>query len=214
MAKIAEKKVAKKAVAKKVIKKVTSASSASATKVVKKVEAKKTSPVKKAVKKVAPTKTAKFVAHSSKLKEGVKAPDFKGLNQDGKEFGLADYKGKKVILYFYPKDNTPGCTAEACSLQDNMNTLKKEGYEVVGVSSDDVKSHKKFADKFKLSFNLLADTDRKAMKAYDVWGTKMFLGRIFDGIIRTTFIIDEKGTIKHIIRSVDTKDHANQIRNL
>lgn len=214
MAKIAVKKVAKKAVAKKVIKKVTSASSASATKVVKKVEAKKTSPVKKAVKKVAPTKTAKFVAHSSKLKEGVKAPDFKGLNQDGKEFGLADYKGKKVILYFYPKDNTPGCTAEACSLQDNMNTLKKEGYEVVGVSADDVKSHKKFADKFKLSFNLLADTDRKAMKAYDVWGTKMFMGRIFDGIIRTTFIIDEKGTIKHIIRAVDTKDHANQIRNL
>jgi peroxiredoxin Q/BCP len=214
MAKIAVKKVAKKAVAKKVIKKVTSASSASATKVVKKVEAKKTSPVKKAVKKVAPAKTAKFVAHSSRLKEGVKAPDFKGLNQDGKEFGLADYKGKKVILYFYPKDNTPGCTAEACSLQDNMNTLKKEGYEVVGVSADDVKSHKKFADKFKLSFNLLADTDRTAMKAYDVWGTKMFMGRIFDGIIRTTFIIDEKGTIKHIIRVVDTKDHANQIRNL
>ncbi|MFY8185664.1 MAG: thioredoxin-dependent thiol peroxidase [Bacteroidia bacterium] len=214
MAKIAVKKVAKKAVAKKVIKKVTLASSASATKVVKKVEAKKTSPVKKAVKKVAPAKTAKFVAHSSRLKEGVKAPDFKGLNQDGKEFGLADYKGKKVILYFYPKDNTPGCTAEACSLQDNMNTLKKEGYEVVGVSADDVKSHKKFADKFKLSFNLLADTDRTAMKAYDVWGTKMFMGRIFDGIIRTTFIIDEKGTIKHIIRAVDTKDHANQIRNL
>jgi peroxiredoxin Q/BCP len=214
MAKIAVKKVAKKAVAKKVIKKVTKVSSASASKVVKKVEAKKISPVKKAVKKVAPVKTEKFVAHSSKLKEGMKAPDFKGLNQEGKEFGLADYKGKKVILYFYPKDNTPGCTAEACSLQDNMNTLKKEGYEVVGVSADDVKSHKKFADKFKLSFNLLADTDHKAMKAYDVWGTKMFMGRIFDGIIRTTFVIDEKGTIKHIIRAVDTKDHANQIRNL
>ena len=214
MAKIAVKKVAKKAVAKKVIKKVTKASSASASKVVNKVEAKKTSPVKKVVKKVAPVKTAKFVAHSSKLKEGMKAPDFKGLNQDGKEFGLADYKGKKVILYFYPKDNTPGCTAEACSLQDNIKKKKKEGYEVVGVSADDVKSHKKFADKFKLSFNLLADTDRKVMKAYDVWGTKMFMGRIFDGIIRTTFIIDEKGTIKHIIRAVDTKDHANQIRNL
>lgn len=209
MAKIAVKKVAKKAVAKKVIKKVTKTSSTSRASVTASA-----SRVKKAVKKVAPVKTAKFVAHTSKLKEGMKAPDFKGLNQEGKEFGLADYKGKKVILYFYPKDNTPGCTAEACSLQDNMNILKKEGYEVVGVSADDVKSHKKFADKFKLSFNLLADTDHKAMKAYDVWGTKMFMGRIFDGIIRTTFIIDEKGTIQHIIRAVDTKDHANQIRNL
>lgn len=208
MAKIAVKKVVKKAVAKKVIKKIAPASSTSRASVTASASKVKKAVVKKEI------GTEKFVAHTTKLKEGMKAPDFKGLNQEGKEFGLSDYKGKKVILYFYPKDNTPGCTAEACSLQDNMNTLKKEGYQVVGVSADDVKSHKKFADKFKLSFNLLADTDHKAMNAYDVWGTKMFMGRIYDGILRTTFIIDEKGTIQHIIRAVDTKDHATQIRNL
>jgi len=196
------KKVVKKATPKKVVKK------AAPKKVVKKVVAKKTETQKEAPKK------EKFEAHSTSLKQGIKAPDFKGLNQLGKEFGLKDYSGKKIILYFYPKDDTPGCTAEACSLQSNLNILKKEGYEVVGVSPDDVKSHKKFADKFKLEFNLLADTDKKVMKAYDVFGKKMFMGRIFDGVIRTTFVINEKGIIEHVIKAVDTKDHATQIRNL
>jgi len=191
-----------------------------AKKVVKKSQAistKKKAVKKSAAKKTKPAlskKTLKFVAHSSKLKEGMKAPNFSGLNQEGKLFSLADYKGKKLILYFYPKDNTPGCTAETCSLQDNWNVLQKDSFEVVGVSADEVKSHKKFADKFKLSFNLLADTEKKAIKAYDVWGKKAFMGRVFDGIIRTTFIIDEKGTITNIIRAVDTKNHATQIRNL
>jgi len=196
------KKVVKKATSKKVVKK------AAPKKAVKKVVAKKTETQKEAPKK------EKFEAHSTSLKQGIKAPDFKGLNQLGKEFGLKDYSGKKIILYFYPKDDTPGCTAEACSLQSNLNILKKEGYEVVGVSPDDVKSHKKFADKFKLEFNLLADTDKKVMKAYDVFGKKMFMGRIFDGVIRTTFVINEKGIIEHVIKAVDTKDHATQIRNL
>jgi peroxiredoxin Q/BCP len=198
MIEIMAKKIVKKAAAKKAVKKAT----------VKKVAAKKTE-----TKKAAPKKE-KFEAHSTSLKEGMKAPDFNGLNQLGNEFGLKNYSGKKIILYFYPKDDTPGCTAEACSLQNNLTTLKKEGYEVVGVSPDDVKSHKKFADKFKLEFNLLADTDKKVMKAYDVFGKKMFMGRIFDGVIRTTFVINEKGIIEHVIKAVDTKDHATQIRNL
>jgi peroxiredoxin Q/BCP len=176
-------------------------------------EVKKATPKKVAAKKTE-TKKAKFEAHTTSLKEGMKAPDFNGLNQLGNEFGLKDYSGKKIILYFYPKDDTPGCTAEACSLQSSLNILKKEGYEVVGVSPDDVKSHKKFADKFKLEFNLLADTDKKVMKAYDVFGKKMFMGRIFEGVIRTTFVINEKGLIEHVIKAVDTKDHATQIRNL
>ncbi|MCD6066689.1 MAG: thioredoxin-dependent thiol peroxidase [Bacteroidetes bacterium] len=177
----------------------------------KQVTVKKTS--KQAVKEKK-TKEEKFVAHKTGLQAGDKAPDFNGLNQDGKEFSLAGYKGKKLILYFYPKDNTPTCTNEACNLQENLNSLKKEGYEIVGVSADDVKSHKKFAEKFGLKFNLLADPEMKAIRAYDVWGIKQFMGRIYDGILRTTFIIDEKGIIRNIITAVESKDHANQIRNL
>lgn len=165
-------------------------------------------------KKVSPVKAAPFKAHTTGLKEGLKAPDFKGLNQDGKEFGLKDYVGKKLILFFYPEDDTTTCTIEACNLRDNFNTLKKEGYEIVGVSADSVAKHKKYTDKYKLTFNLLADTDMKAIKAYDVWGIKQLFGRIYDGIVRTTFIIDEQGKIKHIIRAVKSSTHADQIRNL
>ncbi|MFL5753332.1 MAG: thioredoxin-dependent thiol peroxidase [Bacteroidia bacterium] len=176
----------------------------------------KAKPAKAAKKRVATSKKPKevFQAHTTGLQEGMKAPDFSGLNQDGKQFSLADYKGKKLILYFYPQDNTETCTVEACNLQENLNSLKKEGYEVVGVSPDDVKSHRKFADKFGLNFNLLADPEHKAIKAYDVWGTKQFMGRIYDGLIRTTFIIDEKGVIRQIIRKVKSKEHAEQIRSL
>ena len=185
--------------------------SKSVKKVVKK--ASKTESNTKVKKETKPAKE-KFVSHLTSLKTGDKAPYFEGLNQDGKVFSLTDYKGKKLILYFYPKDNTPGCTTQSCNLQANINQLKKEGYEVVGVSADDVKSHKKFADKFSLSFNLLADTEKRALRDYDVFGKKMFMGRIFDGIIRTTFVISEAGKILHVINGVDVADHTNQIRKL
>jgi len=149
--------------------------------------------------------------HPVKLKEGDKAPDFTGIDQDGKTISLKDYKGKKVVLYFYPKDDTPGCTAESCNLRDNYSVLKKKGYEVLGVSADSVKSHKKFEQKFKLPFPLLADTDRKIIDAYSVWGKKKFWGKEFMGIVRTTFLIDEKGKIEKVIKEVDTAGHTEQV---
>ena len=174
-----------------------------------------------AVKSPAKVKTAKkkevktkFVAHSTSLKVGDKAPVFKEKNQDGKSISLSDFKGKQVILYFYPKDSTPGCTMEACSLRDEHTYLNKKNYVVLGVSADDEIKHKKFATKNELPFSLLADTDMKIIKAYDVWGTKQFMGKIYDGIIRTTFVINEKGIIKHIITEVKTKEHAKQILDL
>ncbi len=145
------------------------------------------------------------------IKEGTKAPDFTGIDQNGKSISLKDFKGHKVILYFYPKDNTPGCTATACSLRDEFKYLSNKNYAVVGVSADDEKSHAKFASKYNLPFPLIADTDKKVMKAYGVWGKKMFMGRIFDGIIRTTFIISTNGIIQEVIKSVDTANHAKQI---
>lgn len=145
------------------------------------------------------------------LKVGDKAPIFEGLDQNGKKISLNDYKGKKVVLYFYPKDNTPGCTAEACNLRDNNTLLAEKGYHVVGVSIDSVESHKKFETKFELPFPLIADTDKKIVEQYGVWGEKKFMGRTFDGTHRTTFLIDEKGIIAHIIDKPKTKDHYNQI---
>lgn len=149
--------------------------------------------------------------HPVKLKEGDKAPDFTGIDQDDKTHSLKDYKGKKVVLYFYPKDDTPGCTAEACNLRDNYSMLQKKGYVVLGVSADSVKSHKKFGKKFQLPFPLLADTDHKIIDAYSVWGKKKFWGKEFMGIVRTTFIIDEKGKIEKVIKEVDTEDHTEQV---
>ncbi|MBI4929744.1 MAG: thioredoxin-dependent thiol peroxidase [Bacteroidetes bacterium] len=149
--------------------------------------------------------------HSTRLKEGDKAPDFSFVNSDGATVSLKDLKGKKVILYFYPKDDTPGCTAESCNLRDNYSSLKRKGYEVIGVSKDDEKSHGKFIKKFKLPFALIPDTGKEIIKDYDVWGKKTFMGKTFDGIIRTTFVIDEKGKIEKIIRKVDTKNHTEQI---
>jgi thioredoxin-dependent peroxiredoxin len=149
--------------------------------------------------------------HPVTLKEGDKAPDFTGIDQDGKTISLKDYKGKKVVLYFYPKDNTPGCTAESCNLRDNYSMLKKKGYEVLGVSADSVKSHKKFEQKFNLPFPLLADTDRKIIDAYSVWAKKKFWGKEFMGIVRTTFLIDEKGKIEKVIKEVDTEGHTEQV---
>lgn len=147
----------------------------------------------------------------SHLKEGDKAPDIASIDQDGNLISLKNFRGKKVVLYFYPKDNTPGCTAESCNLRDNYRDLKNKGYEILGVSCDDEKSHRKFIEKYKLPFALVSDTDKKVVKDYGVWGRKKFMGREFDGIRRTTFIIDEKGVIEKIIHEVDTADHSRQV---
>ena len=145
------------------------------------------------------------------LKEGDKAPKFDITDQTGKTHKLSDYEGKKVILYFYPKDNTPGCTIESCNLRDNYSALTKQGFEVIGVSADTEKKHQNFIKKYKLPFNLLADINRDVLNRYGVWGEKKFMGRTFDGIHRTTFIIDENGVIKKIINKVKTKNHTEQI---
>jgi thioredoxin-dependent peroxiredoxin len=147
----------------------------------------------------------------TRLKKGDKAPDFKGIDQDGNIISLKDFKGKKLILYFYPQDNTPTCTNEACNLRDNFSALKKKGFAIIGVSPDNEKKHKKFIDKFDLPFPLIADTDMKIIQAYDVWGTKKFMGRIYDGLVRTTFVINEKGILDQVITKVDSKNHTEQI---
>jgi thioredoxin-dependent peroxiredoxin len=148
------------------------------------------------------------------LKEGMKAPGFEGIDQNGKVIKLSDFAGKKVILYFYPKDNTPGCTAEACNLRDNWDSFLNKGFAVIGVSPDNEKSHKGFAGKYSLPFPLIADTSKKILNDYGVWGEKKMYGRSFLGVIRTTFILDEKGIIDKIITKVDTSGHTKQISDL
>jgi thioredoxin-dependent peroxiredoxin len=145
------------------------------------------------------------------LKEGSKAPDFELLDQDGKKHKLSDYKGKKVVLYFYPKDNTPGCTIEACSFRDDEALYKKKGAVILGVSVDDVSSHKKFVTGKKLSFTLLADTDKKVVNMYSVWKEKSFMGKKYMGTSRETFIIDEKGKILKHFDEVNVKNHSKEI---
>ena len=160
------------------------------------------------------TRYNKITNAMPQLKEGQVAPYFEGIDQDGKIIRLSDFAGKKLALYFYPKDDTPGCTAEACNLRDNYQDLLKEGIAVVGVSTDSEKSHKKFAQKYSLPFSLIADTSGKIVNDYDVWGEKKLYGRSFKGIFRTTFIIDEKGMIDKIISKVETSAHSVQIMNL
>jgi peroxiredoxin Q/BCP len=150
----------------------------------------------------------------AQLKEGSKAPSFEGIDQNGKSRKLSDYTGKKLILYFYPKDDTPGGTAEACNLRDNQEPLHKKGFEVIGVSPDSEKSHKKFAGKYSLPFPLIADESIKILNDYGVWGEKKMYGKSYFGVIRTTFIIDEKGIIEKIITKVDTSAHTAQILEL
>lgn len=145
------------------------------------------------------------------LKIGDKAPDFTVTDQDGKPVKLSDLRGSKVVLYFYPKDMTPGCTAEACNLRDNYRSMVKKGYEILGVSTDSEKSHKKFIEKEKLPFRLLADTEKVIHDAYGTWVEKSMYGRKYMGTARTTFVIDEKGVIEDIISKVDTKNHVAQI---
>lgn len=145
-----------------------------------------------------------------KYKPGDKAPAFTGRDQSGNEVSLDAFRGSKVVLYFYPKDNTPGCTAQACNLRDNYEALLAKGYKVIGVSPDSEKSHQKFIEKYSLPFPLIADTEKKILQEYGVWGRKKFMGREYDGVHRTTFIIDENGIIEEVISKVDTKNHASQ----
>lgn len=148
------------------------------------------------------------------LTAGDKAPDFTAKDQNGKTVSLANFKGKTVILYFYPKDDTPGCTAEACDFRDNYQSLVGKGFEVIGVSTDDEKSHKKFETKYSLPFPLIADTDHNIVEAYGVWGEKNMYGKKYMGTVRTTFIIDGDGVIKQVIDKVDTKAASQQVLDL
>ncbi|SHL89919.1 thioredoxin-dependent thiol peroxidase [Flavobacterium saccharophilum] len=145
------------------------------------------------------------------LKAGDKAPSFSGVDQDGKTHKLADYAGKKLVVFFYPKASTPGCTAEACDLRDNFERFKANNYELLGVSADSQKAQLKFKDKYEFPFPLLADEDKSVINAFGVWGPKKFMGKEYDGINRTTFVIDEKGIIEEVIEKVKTKEHASQI---
>lgn len=149
------------------------------------------------------------------LNIGDKIPEILGTDQDGKEVKASDYAGHKLVLYFYPKDSTPGCTAEACSFRDNFSGLRKAGCQILGVSIDDEKSHKKFIEKQQLPFPLIADTDKKLVETFGVWGEKTFMGRKFMGTIRTTFLINESGIIEKVIgpKEIKTKEHATQILN-
>lgn len=145
------------------------------------------------------------------LEKGQSAPDFESTDQNGNIVKLSDFRGKKVVLYFYPKDNTPGCTKEACNLRDNYNLFLNRGYAVLGVSPDSVDSHKRFESKFELPFQLLSDPEKKIMTQYGTYGEKKMYGKTVIGVIRTTYIIDEQGTIEEVITKVKTDDHTNQI---
>tara|TARA_Y100001970_G_C14119949_1_gene795704 strand:+ start:180 stop:632 length:453 start_codon:yes stop_codon:yes gene_type:complete len=145
------------------------------------------------------------------LKIGDKAPDFEGKNQNNESVKLSSFIGEKVVLYFYPRDNTPGCTAQACNLKDNFNELSRKGYKIIGVSSDSIKSHKKFEEKYSLPFDLISDEDKAIHKSYGTWIEKSMYGRKYMGTARWTFIIDENGIINNIIEKVKTKEHTNQI---
>lgn len=145
------------------------------------------------------------------LKKGDHAPNFSAKDQDGNTHSLADYRGKKLVVFFYPKADTPGCTAEACDLRDNFERFKANNYALLGVSADNAKAQSKFKNKYEFQFPLLADEDKSVIEAFGVWGPKKFMGREYDGIHRTTFIIDENGSIEDVISEVKTKEHASQI---
>ncbi len=145
------------------------------------------------------------------LQKGEKAPEFQGTDQNGNTIKSTDYKGKKYVLFFYPKTSTPGCTTEACDLRDNEEALKAKGYSIIGVSADSVKRQKNFATKYDLNYPLIADENKDIIEAFGVWGPKKFMGREFDGIHRTTFLVNEKGIIEKVIEKVKTKEHAKQI---
>lgn len=145
------------------------------------------------------------------LKKGDQAPQFSGLDQDGKSHSLADYAGKKLVVFFYPKANTPGCTAEACDLRDNFARFESQNYALLGVSADNAKAQANFKNKFEFPFPLLADEDKSVIQSFGVWGPKKFMGKEYDGIHRTTFVIDEQGVLLDVITDVKTKTHASQL---
>ena len=145
------------------------------------------------------------------LEVGATVPHIEGVDQNGKQISLQQFEGKKIILFFYPKDNTPTCTKEACNLRDNYQNLQEKGFEVIGVSIDNEKSHQKFIDKFSLPYPLIADIDHKFVEGYGVWGEKSMYGKKYMGTFRTTFVIDEKGKITHVFPKVKSADHSNQI---
>lgn len=145
------------------------------------------------------------------LEPGMPAPDFKGTIENGETVSLSDYQGKKLILFFYPKDGTPGCTAEACNLRDHYQELKEKGYELLGVSPDSERKHTNFINKHELPFHLIADAEKEILQAYGAWGEKKMYGKTYMGVLRSTFVIDEEGQIEQVIRKVKTKDHAAQI---
>jgi len=145
------------------------------------------------------------------LEKGDKAPKFEGKDQNGETVKLDDFKGQKLVVYFYPKDMTPGCTTQACNLRDNYELLKKKNISIVGVSADDEKKHQKFIDKYDLPFPLIADTEKEVIKEFGVWGLKKFMGKEYDGIHRTTFLINEEGKVHDIIKKPKTKAHAEEI---
>jgi peroxiredoxin Q/BCP len=145
------------------------------------------------------------------LKKGRKVPSFPVTDQDGNSFSLRDYEGKKVIIFFYPRDNTPTCTEEACNLRDNYQLLQEKGFEVIGVSTDSARKHQNFIKKFSLPFPLIADTDNKLTEAFGVWGEKQLFGRKYMGLVRTTFVIDENSKVAHVIDKVEAKNHTEQL---
>ncbi len=226
----ATKKSAKKTVAKKSVKKTTKKISKKTTtpkspkkaakKVTKKVNvkiSKKTTPqkTKQSAKSYTPKTTQqpseKFTPHVTSLKPGMPAPYFEGIDQDGNKVLLNNFAGRKLVLYFYPKDDTPGCTKEACNIRDNYQRFLDAGYTVFGVSADSIESHKKFKEKYNLPFSLISDPDKNIIRAYDVWGKKQFMGKISEGLIRTTFVIDENSTISDVITKVEVDNHTEQI---
>ena len=145
------------------------------------------------------------------LQEGDKMPDFKGLDQNGTQISNKDFEHQKLVIFFYPKASTPGCTAEACDLNNNLDRFHEKGYKILGISADSVKRQKNFSDKYGFKFPLIADTEKEIIHAFGVWGPKKFMGKEYDGIHRTTFIINEKGVVERVINKVKTKEHANQI---
>jgi peroxiredoxin Q/BCP len=148
------------------------------------------------------------------LKQGQTAPEFSATDQNGNQLFLKKFKGKKIILYFYPKDDTPGCTSEACNLRDNYQELQDMGYVVIGISPDNEKSHQKFSSKYNLPFHLIPDPDKSIIKSYGAWGEKKMYGKSYEGVLRTTYVISEKGIIETVIEKVDVKNHTKQIIEL
>lgn len=208
----ATKKVAKK-VTKKVTKKVVKKAVKKPVKKTAKKTTKKTTPAKKAVKKVTPKKESAAVVKAPTLSIGDMAPDFTLFDQNGKSVSLHDFKGKNVVVYFYPKAMTPGCTVQACEIRNSEDELKKNNIVVLGISADPVKSLKKFEERDKLNFTLLSDPEKNVINAYGSWGPKKFMGREFDGILRQSFLINKEGKIVHIMYKVNTKTHHTDVLN-